>query len=186
MGRCSGVCDGSVSMDAYRGQVGDALDFVADRGATWRANQAELMKAAATRLDFEQAGRIKDRIARAGELSHADFDRLAEISRMDVLIVQPGATSKELRTWRSVAGRIVSGPMLDRRDPGVGLARWAELAPPMDAPTLHAEESGLLADYLFRGQRDRGLFVEAAGQSVVQLTEAVRAAWPIKPRRRQP
>jgi hypothetical protein len=182
MGRCSGVCDGSVSMDGYRGQLADALDFVADRGQAWRASQAEAMRAAAGRLDFEQAGRIKDRIARAGELSHADFDRLAEVSRMDWLIVQPGATGKELRTWRSFAGRIVTGPTLDRRDPAAGPARWVELAPPPGDPVLHAEEAGLLADYLFRGQRDRGQFVDAAGKSVVELTEAVRQAWPIKPR----
>ena len=186
MGRCSGVCDGSVSMEAYRGQVAEALNFLADRGAAWRTSQAEAMKAAAGRLDFEQAGRIKDRLARAGELRHADFDRLAEISRTDWLIVQPGATIKELRTWRGLAGRIVPGPTLDRRDPAAGLARWAELTPPPNDPVLHGEEAGLLADYLFRGQRDRGLFVDAVGQLVAQLTEAVTQAWPIKPQRRKP
>jgi hypothetical protein len=156
MGRCSGPCDGTISLAAYRVQVSAAADFAADRGRAWRASQAERMKQAAARLDFEQAARTKDRLARAAELDNPRFRWLAPMDQCNFLVVQRGPAKAELRTFRAFAGGIVPGPAIKRSDPAAGLADWLSLAAPPDDPQLRAEEAGLLADYLFRGENIPG------------------------------
>lgn len=183
MGRCSGPCDGTVSLDAYRQQVDDAVAFIADRGLAWRARQAEAMKQAAGRLDFERAGRIRDALARAGELDHPRYQWLGDMDTAQFLIVQSGRAKAELRTFRSFGGRIVVGPALSRKSPADGLAGWLALVAPADDPRWRAEEAGLLSDYLFRGETDRGLFVRYTGQSAAELAAAVSTAFPLTVRK---
>lgn len=202
MGRCSGPCDGTISLETYRGQVAAAANFAADRGRAWRAEQAERMKQAAARLDFELAARLKDRLARAGELDSPRYRWLADMNLCNFLIVQPGQAKPQLRTFRTFAGRIVAGPTLKRSDPSAGLAEWLKLAPPPEDPQLQAEEAGLLADYLFGGDgivggdfaagvgkpgespadgpaagRRRGLFIRYVGQPPAELAAGVAAAF---------
>ncbi len=214
MGRCTGPCDGTISLDEYRGQVAAALDFAADAGRTWRAEQTARMHAAAKALDFERAGRIKQQLARSADLDRPPYAWLGDAEGMDLLIVQPGSRKAELRTFRSFGGRLVVGPELTRKSPSDGLADWLRLpsprsstgegdcaaatedrraasarsgGPPAADSAERAEEAGLLADYLFRGERDRGLFVRFCGQSAGELGELVQVAFPPPvPRQRRP
>ena len=70
IGRCSAPCVGRVDADAYARQVTDARSFLTEGHASWRAELARRMAAAADALDFEAAAGLRDRI-RA-------LDRLAE------------------------------------------------------------------------------------------------------------
>ncbi|MDD4889744.1 MAG: hypothetical protein PHU85_07410 [Phycisphaerae bacterium] len=178
MGRCSGPCDGTVSLDEYRRQVAEAIDFAADAGRSWRARQADEMAQAARRLDFEAAGRAKDRLARATELDNPRYRWLGDADVMQFLIVQPGRGKAELKTFRAFGGRIVVGPTLARKSPAEKLADWLATPPPADDPQLRAEEAGLLADYLFHSEAARGLFVRYTGQSAADLAAVVSAVFP--------
>ncbi|MYB24259.1 MAG: excinuclease ABC subunit UvrC [Acidimicrobiia bacterium] len=61
--RCAGPCVGEIDREAYRGLVGELLDFLAgDTGEILRRLEAD-MAAAAEALDFERAAQLRDRLA---------------------------------------------------------------------------------------------------------------------------
>ncbi|MCY2925630.1 MAG: hypothetical protein NT031_09345, partial [Planctomycetota bacterium] len=69
MGRCLSVCNGAVTMGAYRDRVARSVDFAAgDRWGHEQALQAE-MAAAAKELAFERASGVKAKIERLAELN---------------------------------------------------------------------------------------------------------------------
>ncbi|MDE2018228.1 MAG: excinuclease ABC subunit UvrC, partial [Hyphomicrobiales bacterium] len=61
--RCSAPCTGEISRVAYDAQVGEAKAFLSGRSREVRAALASEMNAAAGRLEFETAARVRDRIA---------------------------------------------------------------------------------------------------------------------------
>ncbi|MYJ14632.1 MAG: excinuclease ABC subunit UvrC [Acidimicrobiia bacterium] len=61
--RCAGPCVGEIDREAYRGLVGELLDFLAgDTGEILRRLEAD-MAASAEALDFERAAQLRDRLA---------------------------------------------------------------------------------------------------------------------------
>lgn len=65
--RCSAPCTGEISPSDYSVLVGEAKDFLVGRSQAVRTALGRAMEAAATRLDFESAANLRDRIA---ALSH--------------------------------------------------------------------------------------------------------------------
>jgi excinuclease ABC subunit C len=63
VGRCLGPCAGLVSREDYRRAVLQAVQFLKGRGRSLVATLKRQMAAAAAALDFEQAARLRDRIA---------------------------------------------------------------------------------------------------------------------------
>ncbi|MDX7951432.1 excinuclease ABC subunit UvrC [Lichenihabitans sp. Uapishka_5] len=61
--RCSGPCTHEVSDGDYGGLVGEARGFLSGRSGLVRNRLAEEMVGAAELLEFERAGRLRDRIA---------------------------------------------------------------------------------------------------------------------------
>jgi excinuclease ABC subunit C len=61
--RCAGPCTGEVSDEGYRDLVSEARGFLSGRSGLVRNRLAEEMVVAADRLEFERAGRLRDRIA---------------------------------------------------------------------------------------------------------------------------
>ena len=61
--RCSGPCTGEVSHADYGELVGEARDFLSGRSRAVRERLAHEMGEAAEKLEFERAGRLRDRIA---------------------------------------------------------------------------------------------------------------------------
>ncbi|MCQ2406982.1 MAG: excinuclease ABC subunit UvrC [Oscillospiraceae bacterium] len=70
IGQCMGVCRGDIPEDAYAEFVADAVRFIKNGGDHTVTALEQRMMAAADRLDFEEAARLRDRIAairKAGE-----------------------------------------------------------------------------------------------------------------------
>lgn len=70
IGQCMGVCRGNIPEDAYAEAVNDAVRFIRNGGDHTVTALEQRMHAAADRLDFEEAARLRDRIAairKAGE-----------------------------------------------------------------------------------------------------------------------
>lgn len=61
--RCAGPCTGEISLEAYAQLVAQARAFLSGRSRALRERLAQEMNAAAQALDFEQAARLRDRIA---------------------------------------------------------------------------------------------------------------------------
>ena len=70
IGQCMGVCRGTVSEEDYAETVADAVRFIKNGGDSTVSLLEQRMTAAADRLDFEEAAKLRDRIAairKAGE-----------------------------------------------------------------------------------------------------------------------
>jgi len=61
--RCSGPCTGEISAGDYEELVREARDFLCGKSRAVRERLAAEMNAAAEELEFERAGRLRDRIA---------------------------------------------------------------------------------------------------------------------------
>ncbi len=61
--RCSGPCTGEISHTDYAGLVSSARDFLSGKSRDVRDNLAADMTAAAEKLEFERAARLRDRIS---------------------------------------------------------------------------------------------------------------------------
>jgi excinuclease ABC subunit C len=69
--RCSGPCVGLISEADYARDLEHAIRFLEGRGTEIRGELVEQMEAAAARLDFEQAARHRDRIARLAAIQES-------------------------------------------------------------------------------------------------------------------
>lgn len=116
MGRCPAPCDGSESMDGYRGRVGESVAWLrvdrtndgagdsADRLAGVAERLVLLMREAADRGRFEAAAAIRDRLGRVEVLSAKRFEHVREISRCRWLIVQPSGNEGTVRAFVCLCG----------------------------------------------------------------------------------
>ena len=61
--RCAGPCTGEISSENYAELTSEARDFLAGKSRAVRERLAEEMNAAAEKLEFERAARLRDRIS---------------------------------------------------------------------------------------------------------------------------
>ena len=61
--RCSGPCTGEISIEDYGRLVEDARQFLSGKSKSVQEHLSRDMNAAAERLDFEQAARLRDRLS---------------------------------------------------------------------------------------------------------------------------
>ena len=88
MGKCPAPCDGSVSMESYRGQINEALQLTYTRFDQWKADLERAMHQASNELDFESATLLQRRLqdtAVAGKPQFAFVDRLERFRFVGVL-----------------------------------------------------------------------------------------------------
>lgn len=62
LGRCSGVCEGMISEEEYRGRVNEAAELLSNRGEELIRVMKAKMEEHAERLEFEQAGSLLEHI----------------------------------------------------------------------------------------------------------------------------
>ena len=96
IGQCMGVCRGDIPEDAYADAVNDAVRFIKNGGDHTITALESRMQAAADRLDFEEAARLRDRIAairKAGEKQDimdavtADTDVIGTAESSDTTVI---------------------------------------------------------------------------------------------------
>ena len=96
IGQCMGVCRGEVSPETYAEAVADAVRFIKSGGDHTVSVLQQRMEAAAERLDFELAAKLRDRIAAirsAGEKQDimdavtADTDIIAALRANDATVI---------------------------------------------------------------------------------------------------
>ncbi|MCW6510352.1 excinuclease ABC subunit UvrC [Lichenifustis flavocetrariae] len=85
--RCSGPCTQEVNDDEYRDLVGEARGFLSGKSGLVRNRLAEEMVQAAELLEFERAGRLRDRIAALSAIVGSQGINPKSVEEADVFAV---------------------------------------------------------------------------------------------------
>jgi len=169
MGRSTAACAGLIPAEQYNQMVREAMDFAGrGRRGVLAARDAD-MKAAAARLEFEQAAKIKDWLARAGPLNEPRYGYLGEIGRFVGVVVE--RFRSRARLFFFWAGVLEGGEEVTLSKVEDRLSAWRTR---LEAgPTTRVDDAtrlwqcGLVATHIFRPQRRTlawmPLVVDAAG-----------------------
>ena len=166
MRRCCGVCVGAITMPEYRRVVDRAVAFAqGDRAATLEPWRQEMLAAAAD-MQFEQAARIKRRLELADRLSLPAFRYVRRAQDFTWLIVQPGGGTSWVKPFFVDRGWIGSGEAVRLRELDDAVEHWREAlsrgAPAENVDSVaRAEQVWLVTHFLFKQERDRGLYFRA-------------------------
>jgi excinuclease UvrABC nuclease subunit len=230
MGKCPAPCDGSVSLGSYREQMDAALAVVTDRSeagkeqgvqslgfmaqsprAAWREQLEQQMKTAAGKLQFETAGKIKQRLARAGLLDTEPYAGMGRLEDFAFLTLQPGKGKPWIEPWiidfsgqtpgektkhetrnLKLETSIRCLPQFHRKElAGVAeelAGQCRELARQPAAGWLTPEQTrdaALVAHHLFKGESEHSIWLRLAEAqepgAIVRAVEMLRARKAAKP-----
>ncbi len=191
MGRCRAYCDGSASMDDYRGLIERACRAIEGDRRALRQSLTEQMRRLAEQRRYEAAGACKARLERLAELDAPAYQHVAAIERFRFLLVQRGPRSGQAKSFLAAGGAIRPGPVLtvplqtDALDALLSqMAGLKPVAERMEPPG--AERIALVAHYLFSRGAHRGLIVRY-GEDLTpeRLAEQIdSAAEPLRLRRK--
>jgi hypothetical protein len=149
------------------------------------------MKSAAAALNFEQAGRIKQRLSRAALIESEPFMHLAPLEEFAFLSLQPGQGKPYLEPWLIHPGAAVPVMALEqihKKTLAGGVETLfsvcretlgAAVKPPVDERTT--EQLSLVAHHLFKGEDDPGMYmrlrdiVAAGPEAIVGAANAMFA-----------
>ena len=172
MGKCPAPCDGSVPLSWYHAQINRAFQFAAnapDVRTQWLAETQSAMKAAAANLQFEQAAKIKQRLARATFLESEAFAHLAPLEHFAFLALQPGQGKTRIEPWLIHPAQnpsIQVLPQIKKKDiPAAVPSLFSQcqkfaalpITPPIPPATL--EQLVLVTHHLFKGSDDPALYL---------------------------
>jgi hypothetical protein len=113
MDRCPAPCDGTVSMESYRAQVRQAIEFACAPKQQWAANIERAMSQASATLDFESAGRLKERLKRAQPAMKREFALVDCLERFAFVGVFRAPVKGRARLFAILGGWIA--PIMDMR-----------------------------------------------------------------------
>ncbi len=85
--RCAGPCTGEISVAEYAGLVREAKDFLTGKSRGVREHLAAEMTAAAERLEFERAARLRDRISALSAIQGAQGVNPSTVEEADVFAI---------------------------------------------------------------------------------------------------
>lgn len=106
IGQCCAPCTGTVSETAYRQRVEDALQYLQSGSEASVQRLSEQMEQAAERLDFEQAARLRDRIAAIRRTADKQHVVLDEQKNCDVIAAVRADTRLCFQLLRFRGGRL--------------------------------------------------------------------------------
>ena len=106
IGQCCAPCTGKVDPDAYQERVDEAVEFLTRGSAKTLATLQQRMEEAADRLDFEQAARLRDRIAAIKRLSEKQKVVLSRIEEQDVIALAQGSGKACFEVFRFTDGQL--------------------------------------------------------------------------------
>ncbi len=118
IGQCCAPCTGRVDPEDYAERVEQAIEFLTKGSADTMTALQQRMEDAAERLDFEQAARLRDRIAAIRKLGEKQKVVLSRIAEQDVIALAQGSGAACFEVFRFSAGRLCDREhfMLDELD----------------------------------------------------------------------
>lgn len=85
--RCAGPCTGEISLEDYAALVQEARDFLSGKSMSVREQLAAEMSAAAEKLEFERAARLRDRISALSAIQGAQGVNPRTVEQADVFAI---------------------------------------------------------------------------------------------------
>ncbi len=168
MGKCPGPCDGSVPMEWYREQIQEAFRFVADWGwrREWLGRQEGEMRELAARLEFEKAGRVKQRLVRAAMIEGEAYGHVGALEDFSFVALEPGKGKNRVEVWLIHRGRVICAGRIQKKElPGAAEGVFEMAARVFSEPlegilgVEEMEQMSLVAHHLFRGADDAGVYL---------------------------
>lgn len=89
--QCMGVCKGEISAEDYRGVVQQAVEYIKSGSQASVERLTEQMNAVAEALDFEQAAKLRDRIAAIKKAAEGQKIVSDDLRDMDIFAVSENA-----------------------------------------------------------------------------------------------
>ena len=162
MGKCPAPCDGSVSMEQYRGMVEWSAQSVVEPAALVRDHTRRMQQAAAE-LRFEAAAKIKGLVDRLAQLGKGPFRHVALLRDFRYLSLQHGPREETARVFLITPGAIeeIAGLTGEPVKPADLMRLALEQAAGRNAERLEqaeAERLGIVTHHLFSGKH-RGVFL---------------------------
>ncbi len=165
MHKCPAPCDGSISIDQYRGMIQWSAETLIDPAPMVR-DQEQRMRDAAAELRFESAAKIKSFSDKIGQLGRGPFRHVRRLSDFTFLTIQHGPREQTAKAFLITSGRIeeVLGLIAIRDSidvPGLLRCVLSRLADQIDAPVdeIGAERIGIVAQHLFAAKSRHGVFL---------------------------
>lgn len=164
MGRCVCVCDGTMSMDAYRTLTARSADFAAGQRQTRRQELADAMKQAAGKLEFERAAAIKSLLERLSLCDRAEYEHTAGMDRFRFLIMQSSGSRRRVNVFFADGGQITTEPPLNcpvAQADAAAMLESLKARPAAEAIRGRGDRwrVGLVAHYLFSSAQRRGVIL---------------------------
>ena len=162
MGKCPAPCDGSISMDQYRGMVEWSARSVVDPAALVR-DHTRRMQQAAGELRFETAAKIKGLIDKVSQLGKGPYRHVALLRDFRYLSLQHGPRDGTARVFLVTPGAIeeIAGLICEPLKPAdlmrLSLERAAGRNPDL-LGQAETERLGIVTHHLFSGKH-RGVFL---------------------------
>lgn len=177
MGKCPAPCDGSISMEQYRGMVEWSALSLVDPVPLVREHGRRMQQAAAE-LRFESASRIKGLVDRLSLLGKGPFRHVALLRDFRYLSLQHGPREGTARAFLITPGAIeeIAGLIADPTKPADLLRLALERAAVQSLSQLdraQAERVGIATHHLFSGKR-RGVFLRLETVDELSVTRAFR------------
>jgi excinuclease UvrABC nuclease subunit len=162
MGKCPAPCDGSVSMDQYRGMVEWSARSVVEPGALVR-DHTRRMQQAAGELRFETAAKIKGLIDKVSQLGKGPYRHVALLRDFRYVSLQHGPREDTARVFLVTPGAIeeIAGLIREPVKPADLMRLALERAAGRNPDRLDQAETerlGIVSHHLFSGKH-RGVFL---------------------------
>ena len=184
IGQCCAPCTGKIDPAAYQERVDEAIDFLTKGSAKTLATLQQRMEEAAERLDFEQAARLRDRIAAIKRLSEKQKVVLSRIEEQDVIALAQGSGQACFEVFRFTGGQLTDREqflMEEQDDPAAARAAFIEQyytlrdrIPPQVTVDGEVEDSDLLEQWLTDKAKRRVHIVLPQIGEQAKLTEMCR------------
>ena len=104
--QCCAPCTGRVPPDVYQERVDQAIQFLTQGSTRTMADLTTRMHAAAERLEFERAARLRDRIQAIQRLGDKQKVISSHVQEQDVIALAEGADTACFEVFRFTDGRL--------------------------------------------------------------------------------
>lgn len=104
--QCSAPCRGRMKNSEYMEAFGEALDFVKGGSSSSISSLTKKMEAAAERLDFETAAKLRDRINAIDRMKNRQKVVASKIEEQDVIALAQSDTNTAFEVFRFTGNRL--------------------------------------------------------------------------------